>query len=177
MWTARHLIRNAWRAALVVAPVSCAAAAMFTVSHAASAKGGSEGRRTFETCPEVACKSQEELLAMFGTDPAPRRRRFPTGDGADGGSADSSSAVAAAASSSARSDCPPNREQLGRQAWSFVSFLRWRWHNVISSASWSCVASRWHSLNSCSAFAVILRHPSPGPAATHCRSLLPGPPD
>lgn len=117
MWTARNLIRNAWRAALAVAPVSCAAAAMFTVSHAASAKGGSEGRRTFETCPEVACKSQEELLAMFGTDPAPRRRRFPAGGGADGDSADLSSAAAAV---SARSDCPPNREQLGRQAWAFL---------------------------------------------------------
>lgn len=62
---------------------------------------------------------------MFGTDPAPRRRRIPTSSGVEGSGA-STSAGSEAAAAAARADCPPNREQLGRHAWGFVRLIRSR---------------------------------------------------
>lgn len=94
-------------------------------------------RATFEPCPEVACKSKEELMALFGGNltgsRARRSRATIDGSGSEeesgrrsgGGSGGASSPPDTPAASSAIADshggCPPNRQELGNHAWSFVS--------------------------------------------------------
>jgi hypothetical protein len=91
----------------------------------------SHERPTYTPCPEVSCKSKEELAAMFaGTGPTRRVRRVPT---------ETSTAGAASGSGATRADqaatppvtapithmpgCPLDREELGRSSWAVVRYI------------------------------------------------------
>lgn len=98
-------------------------------------------RPVFEACPEVSCKSKEELAAMFADHaPRPAARRIatstpastapqPAGSGSADGARHSSGAAAASAASavlpaSANTlPCPPAREELGMHSWHLVGGL------------------------------------------------------
>lgn len=86
-------------------------------------------RTAFEQCPEVACKSSEELAAMFGERVS--RRPLALSQGAEdkrSGNAGAAAALAFGGAAQAAgskqgsdlSNCPPNREQLGRSTWTFL---------------------------------------------------------
>lgn len=107
-------------------PIAIAACAMLR-AHASAQPAPVSSRPTFEPCPEVSCKSKEELAAMFGgLDQRPRR--FMAGGGsrtatgaATAAMAGAGAAAAVAAAPLPPSDCPLDREELGRRAWGFVS--------------------------------------------------------
>lgn len=103
-----------------------ATAALFHLSSSTAlsepAAGATGGRRTFEPCPEVSCKSKEELLAMFGgnaggNDGFRAGRRKPSGAGTANATSSSPAAVEHSLG------CPPDRELLGQSTWTFLHAL------------------------------------------------------
>jgi FAD-linked sulfhydryl oxidase len=93
-------------------------------------------RPAFEACPEVSCKSKEELAAMFGDRVVRTPRRIATGGSSATSTAGTASAhssataasghqtqtpaSAATAAGSAALACPPAREELGLHAWNLL---------------------------------------------------------
>lgn len=138
----------ATRAARCAFGAGVGAAALLASRRTATCAGGAPpppdaapaGRPTFQPCPEVSCKSKEELAALFsgGDDSAgyarpARRRRAPQPAGDGGGAAGAAAADAASAGPSggdapgpgaspvpARGGCPPAREELGAATWTFL---------------------------------------------------------
>jgi hypothetical protein len=110
----------------------------------------SGSRPVFEPCPEVSCKSKEELEAMFRTNAQPgssgkRQTARAASLGFDEASSNASDHVDGDASPEDSvydpADCPPNRDELGRATWTFVSCFELgggRFMLILSETSTSC---------------------------------------
>lgn len=84
-------------------------------------------RPTFTACPEVSCKSKEELAALFAESYPDRKLRkiggsSPATPSNHGATIGKGAGVAAAATAvMGRSfGCPPDRDELGRSTWTLV---------------------------------------------------------
>lgn len=117
------------------------------------------GRQVFTACPEVSCKSKEELAAEFLKADAPPglRRRLP--------STTSSIPTTSTATTTTTpppappSDCPLDREELGRAAWGFLHTVAAYYPEVPTDADRAGAA----------ALVTALRQLYP---CTHCRAQL-----
>jgi mitochondrial FAD-linked sulfhydryl oxidase len=117
------------RAALKTGAALLASGLLVAPAFAEPSKATDTPRRTFEPCPEVSCKSKEELLAMFsggsGGNEGFRRRKPTSGSSSTSPSGGSSalSSTAGGEHSAPALGCPPDREFLGQSTWTFLHAL------------------------------------------------------
>ena len=162
-------------AAVVAARESSCSEAFPPSSDKENTKPPRAARPVFQPCPEVACKSKEELAAMFSDESMPpvvtRVRRSkatttkddgPAGSGKSSESskaAGASGAVLAASAAATQLPCPPVREEIGRSTWTLLHALAAYYPAHPSGEEQRAALGLVHAL----------RHLFP---CTHCRAQL-----
>lgn len=117
-------MRSAWGAARSsFAAVSACGPVLYVARgqhvHTAFAQPQPE-RAAFEKCPEVACKGSDDTSSLFEEPVTRRVRPLSSSKASDGDSGRKNTTTNSLTVSPTNTECPLNREQLGRATWAFL---------------------------------------------------------